>query len=348
MTDVVTTAPSPQRLLRVGDLKQGAFEKAKETFSNHKDAIDILNFIDFLAQNNSVSADDVELPYADGEKHEWKLTRAEVTQLFFGHLEAKKEDIAKSVVLPDDKAEKAIVKAVLDRMESAKGQLRASTESAIATAQQHFNHGYTCLANARKHQDQLDQPQDTSSVLAGLQDALKISNWNFHSFNGTRIKFVSRADVILRHIDQKAGMHYELNCGKFELSFAISDMVPRLIAYERCIPPSTSRHIHPHVSWDGKICFGNAQDAANRAIMSGDIPKLLRLIDALLPNYGDNPYIRISEFSANIEARDKLERDNYGKKSKTGKAASPQDSADEDTEFLEEDTEFEEDWEPEE
>lgn len=117
--EVVSTGEPPPQVdasaqgVRVGDLKAGAFTRTKKDFKNSTEAINILNFLDFLAQNNNASADDLLLPV---EKGEWKLTRAEATKLFFSHLEKATEEAKANIKLPDDDAKKAIAKAMGDRL----------------------------------------------------------------------------------------------------------------------------------------------------------------------------------------------------------------------------------------
>jgi hypothetical protein len=335
-------AAPPAQNLKVRDLKEGAFARLKAEFKNPTDAIEILNYIDFLAQNNSMSADDMELPFKSGERHEWKLTRAEVTQLFFGHLEAKSEEIKKSVVLPDDSAQKAILDAMKARANSAKAAFEQRIDSNVASAMDFLRRANDSLIMARKMREEaeaLSTPDAFALRLKAVVDGLPSTNWNFHKFANNTLEFVSRSDIMLRHIEPKAGLHYELNCGKFRLAFRLDQMVPKLFAHERCVPSGVSGvhpNIHPHVSTMNEICFGNAAASYAQAQVSGDILAIIKIIDALLPNYGDQPFVSIANFKKAIEERDRREKENYGKKKEApgSSGATDEDILDDEPEFF--------------
>ncbi len=303
-----TTAPP----LKVSDLKANAFLALKDRFTNHHDALEILNYINFLAQNNSVSADEVELPYpSTGAPVRWELDRAAATKLFFGHLEAKAAEIQKSIVLPDEKAQAEITKALKARAVSHKQNTIARIREIREEAESYMDSAQTSLHKARKIEEELEAFTEFphEKRIEAILAALPALNWNFHKITGEKLEFVSRADIMLRHIEPKAGLNYELNCGKFRTVIHLSQMTPKVLPYQHCIPAEISPHIHPNVD-----CSGT--HTAIEATVKGDIVALLRLLDALLPNYGSPPYVNIKDFKNHIDQRDKLERENYGKKEK--------------------------------
>ena len=66
-----------------------------------------------------------------------------------------------------------------------------------------------------------------------------------------------------------------------------------------CIPMEgrDQAFYHPHVNTDGGICWGNAQDTASRAIVAGQLDKVMNLLKSLLTIYnGGNPYRSFEEF----------------------------------------------------
>lgn len=318
MSTIVEVAAAPATSviprLKVKDLKAGAFSRLKAEFSNHADAIEIMNYIEFLAQNNSTSADELELPYPAEEKlKKWELTRAEATALFFGHIEAKNEELRKSVVLPSDDAQKAIIAAMKSREAQAKASITARLATHTLNAADYNRRANSELALARNLNEQLelmDGSGASETRMTKIMDALASTNWNFHRINGTKLEFISRTEVMLRHIEPKAGMHYELNCGKFKVSIDLNGMYVNLQRHERC---AVGGHWHPHVDSQGTICFGNGAATYNQAVVNGDVLAILQLIDKLLPNYGDQPYVTINNFKKGIDERDRLEREAYGK-----------------------------------
>ena len=284
--DVTAPAAEPPKNLTVRDLKAGAFSRVKEDFKNPADAIEILNYIDFLAQNNSMSADDLELPFLnDGTKKEWKLDRAETTKLFFGHVEAKSEELKKNVKLPDEAARAAILAAANTRKEASKRRIVDQEKNFIRQATEYYQHAQNQLGEARKMREQIELMEGTDETkrLQELVDGIAATNWNFHEFKNGYMFFVSRSDIILRHIEPKAGLNYELNCGKFKLEIKMDNMSVRMLAFERCVLralPSRTSTPRQHV---GRRMLRQRRSHGSRARVSGDILKMLRLLDALLP-----------------------------------------------------------------
>lgn len=338
-TEIITAQP-PQ--LTLGELKAAGFMKIKAVFTNTKDAIDIVNYFDFLANMNAANVDDMPLPYREEAGQEWKLTRQEATQLFFGHLEAKKEAIAANVKLPDNVTILHLERLVINRKSGYLSSLEDDLMSKKADASSTFRSAYEYLGQAKEIQDKIEiiRGGNPLVLVKQLKDGLPSTNWNFYNYVDSNqiISFVSRTDVILRHIDARSGMHYELNCGKFRLDVRLSDMRLWLKPHEHAVERQDGHHVHPHVDSGGTICFGNGQDAANTAIMGGDVLTILKLLDAMLPNYGGNPYQALPDFKKSIEKRDARERIMHEQKAKGPQEVLEDEEAaiDDEPDFLEE------------
>lgn len=307
-------AVAPESTIKVGELKAGAFSRAKQEFTNNKDLIDIINYIDFLAMNNSISADDLDLPFSASQgKKEWKLTKAEATKLFFDHVEAKKAANAIAIKLPDDSEQDRIRRAFQTNVERHRNEWRSTIQACLNDATTRLSQMYDHLAKARSFQERIDASNPGVDRLNDILKAIEGTNWNFTQIRGTVIEFENRADVILRHIEPKAGLNYELNCGRYRLQIEIVNMTPRIYAHKGTVQPAYVPCVHPHVSRHGEVCFGNAQDTVNKAVIVGDVATILRTLDALLPNYGDNPFISIETFKQAIIERDRREELKHGK-----------------------------------
>lgn len=320
-SQAVDPPPQPYKL---GDLKAGAFAAVRSDFKNPKDAIDIINFIDFLAQNNSTSADELEMPFLKGDKHEWTLDRAAATKLFFGHMEKQEAEGKKNVILPDAAAQEAIGAAMKARLVDGSRTVKERIRAKKAEADAFMLNVQSCLSQARKLQEEIDaiSGMDPAERIKAVVEKLAGTNWNFHKFGGNTLEFISRSDVMLRHIDPKAGFHYELNCGKFRLCVSLSNMQIKVYGHERtAYAEYDCAFIHPHISSTSSICWGNGADTAHEAQVSGDIIKLIQLIDNLLPHYNaDSPYIKIEEFKRKLEKRDEREKKKHEEKEKAAKA----------------------------
>lgn len=324
-TAILEPAATQAARFRVGELKDGAFAAVKAHFKNHKDAIDILNFLDFLAQNNSVSADDLELPITKGVELEWNLDRASVTKLFFSHLEEREAAGKAKAVLPNEAAQKELIKAMNQRAQNFVAQVEREVADLRARATVRMNEAMFLLSSAFTKREELNaiRGKDTSWRITSLMEGLPATNWDFMRSSGALIYFVSRTDVILRHIDKTAGLHYELNCGKFMLRFDLTNMSVKMFCHERNAPSHEGEtNLHPHISTSGTVCWGNASDAVGIAMTNGDILKILQIIDNMLPHYNpSSPYITIEDFKTALGRRDKREREKHAQKEKQKEAA---------------------------
>lgn len=293
--------------LRVGELKANGYSLAKSKFKNTDSVFEILNYIDFLAMNNSTSADELELP-EQGE--EWKLTKAEANDLFFGYIEKK----GKEVNLLGDRAKSVVDSYIIQRQSRITSEIESRIEDFIYRYNDHNRQLFDLMRKIRDNRHRLEIIKSSSDngsdlIVSGIDEAIKQTNFDFLEVDGRKIVFVHRADLILRYINPSAGIRYELNCGKFQVSIDFSSMNVEVTGYSNYVPNNINAHIHPHIDNEGGICWGNASQDYRDAAQVGDVGKILRIIDALLQTYNeDSPYISINMFAQCINERDERER----------------------------------------
>lgn len=343
MTETLT-APSPQII--VGDLKANGYARARTEFPNTADVIEMLNYVDFLAMNNACSADDLPLPVVSGEQ--WKLTRSELTQLFFGHIDKKREADLKNIALPNPDIQKALAELSKRRKGQSLEALRRRVSEYLAEHDALVGSAYDYLSRARKTREEIDMIEGgdlSQKMVDDLIKALQETNWNFHKYNGRNvIEFVNRADVMLRYIEPKAGIRYELNCGKYKISVNLDTMQEMMAGHMGTVTNDIVRNIHPHIAETGRVCWGNAEQTIRDAKLRGDLATVLRVTDSLLQNYNEaSPYVRIPEFATAIRIRDERERSKHGQKAKAKTAADG--DVYEDQEIFDDEPDFEDDYE---
>ena len=293
--------------MRVKDLKANGFKRAKEEFSDPSVVIPMLNYIDFMAQHNHVSADEMILPFDkyDLSKKEWTIPRKNLTGMFFDYLEHKTDrPVEEDRELPAEHR-KVLEGAMNNRMEDAISRLEEEIEDAQSEAASDFSSGYAKLASIEDMSRRLkmmtaDDGGAAKKMVDEFLNGIKDTNWKFLGMSGYWMEFVSRTDIILRHYEAANDRHYELNCGKFKLRLRTNESRMELHSYENCV---MSGPLHPHVN-GGSVCFGNAQADANAALISGDYLKIMQLLDRMLPHYGGNPYVNIHTFEARLKERD--------------------------------------------
>ncbi len=310
----------------VSALKDSGFYLATK-IENAAELIEMLHYVDFLAQLNAVDIGKLELPF---EGNKFTLTKSEVTKLFFGHIEAKKEEIKAAVVpIPD-----RVLETIKSNLASTRVNMRERALRDVRVwsheARDLYNSAEEKLANAVKRKKEImsvafDDPADAiRKVVAGLPS----TNWDFLSYDSyeKRLHFSSRSDILLVHKVPEAGLSYEMNCGKFKCTIDLITMRTRIKPYSGCVTqedmedPDSDWNIHPNVNSDGVICWGNAVSTIEEAHLGGDILKTLQVLDALLPNYGQPAYVDIEQFQKDINKRDERLRNDRGQKEETPEA----------------------------
>lgn len=321
--------------MKVADLKKDGFYLVKESIKNADELIDMLYYIDFLAQNNMVDPGEMALPI---EEDTFKLTKSEVTALFFGHIEEHKEVLqAAAVSIPESEFARLSEHVVKNRSAYYETKMRtisdyrARAERCIADAE-----NLLTMAVQKNLEINFIRGEDPLIAVKALVDGLHKTNWNFLGFSMGVLSLKSRSDIMLVHKVPEAGISYDLNCGKFVMQITLSNMAIKMIGDEGSVSSNMGEgwYIHPHVGSSSHVCWGNAKASAEEARLKGDILKTVQIIDALLPNYGSNPFILIGDFHKNIEKRDeRLRREREQK----DKAPEPQTGPFADQEFIEPD-----------
>lgn len=298
--------------MTVSALKDSGFYLVKEKVENAAELIEMLHYIDFLAQINAVDIGNLELPL---EGDSFKLTKSDVTKLFFGHIENKKEEIKAAVVPIPANTLEDIKNSLVNTRDNMRHQQTRIIKQWRDDARFRYHDGDELLSQAVKKHRELNSItfDDPAEAIDKVVNGLPATNWDFHEYDShdKTISFVSRSDVLLTHKIPEAGMSYELNCGKFRCEIHLENMRVKVVAHKGCVtdrdssePDVDEVNIHPNVNSDGSVCWGNAAGTFEECSMAGDILKVLQILDALLPNYGQPPYCDIETFQKDINNRD--------------------------------------------
>lgn len=134
--------------------------------------------------------------------------------------------------------------------------------------------------------------------------------WEYVGIEGGQIVFMNRSDVIVAHKNQAAGIDITVNLGKYKVYISLSEAKLRVKQGSNNI--NSRGYIHPHVNSDGYVCWGNAADAAAKALSKMDIVQIMGLLGSVLVAYTPGtPYQSIEEFhraSMTEEERDQEEQ----------------------------------------
>jgi hypothetical protein len=126
--------------------------------------------------------------------------------------------------------------------------------------------------------------------------------WTFIGVtNGTRIEFATRANVVLTHKNQAAGIDMNVNFGKFKASFNILDSSLRVYGIGGNIDVNGYPHPHIQEPRTGGICWGTASNAATKALAACTFVEPMTLLATVLSHYNpDSPYISMERFVAKV------------------------------------------------
>jgi hypothetical protein len=119
--------------------------------------------------------------------------------------------------------------------------------------------------------------------------------------------------VIVQHVNDRAGVRFSVKLGRFEVRYTISTGDLRVLPYSDNI--IVDGYYHPHVSTDGKICFGEILFTVIRYLGAADVFSVMSRVQAILMSYNDaNPYVALIHFKKrgeNGEEEQEEDEDNY-------------------------------------
>lgn len=148
---------------------------------------------------------------------------------------------------------------------------------------------------------------ESVDVVGGLRAAfLAVPFFKFVRFRDARVYMETTADCVLEEKNPAAGVHRVFNFGRFEVRFHLAAMgfsVHMLSGGKNTV---SGNYYHPHVSNEGKICWGDSWDRVNAARLSGDFVTIFRIIAALITSYSrEVPYRDLHSWIAEKEARER-------------------------------------------
>lgn len=297
---------------RVCDLKMNGYMAIQE-FKDPIYARNIINYVDFLSTNNSVNSDEFEIPLDETcedlvIKKNISIDKQKINEMFFSFLETQKENEKLNYKLPtEDVISELNNRDALSKKEKLE-LLNADFNYNIEKADEHNRRMLSCFEAAREVQNSINfingkQGRDYGKEIA---EAIRETNWDFLLYNPVEgsVVFKNRCDVILRHVNRASGINYNVNCGKYAVKIVIKSFKITMHKTENTIIHNS--YIHPHIMRDNYApCWGNASGAIGKAVTSGDITTILKVIDSLLSNYNpDSPYVTIENYKLSADKQE--------------------------------------------
>lgn len=293
---------------------------ALEEISNKKEAETCLNYIDFLASTNGISADKMELPdfsfSKDGSMVTWPYTKKDMTKIFFDFLETAAKD--KKEGMTKDEAFAAFVN-------KNKSKAVENVTKLIKERERRMNDFVRGL-----HDDQafiLRQISEIAQIEKGSVEPFiaDIAENTFFTYEGYGVPKVDRTKYMCPSLNEKAlmfstpeipmtfkdngaGIDVTLNMGSFMLAITDSFAIWVFPHMNNITGGAAANFYHPHVHSEGRICWGDQSAPRDQAVKTCSIVPILKIVQAILTTYNQSsPYVPLTSFDHRYkEIRDKI------------------------------------------
>lgn len=255
-----------------------------------------VQYIELLATQTNTKMEPWDLleVFGTGKGNELLTNKTEINRKFFAKVEdIKSKTPAEAFALESRITEQmdAITRGMSERNIS---KYRRARDTLVRDAQSYFEQANRKLIQASEQEQlALSVEKRESTVPAQISQIVQENFWEFHQLSGTCLELLTKADIILTHKNQAAGVDLRVNMGRFKSVLDLGTMDLRVLQHERNI--LVSNYYHPHVNAIGQICWGTAAATAADKLPKGEVADVLRLLASVLSNYNDgNPYMHLA------------------------------------------------------
>lgn len=112
------------------------------------------------------------------------------------------------------------------------------------------------------------------------------------SYGQKIFSFITK-ECFLSYKNDTAGIDIkDVSLGRFRVNLNTVSGNIRILSYS--LTTAISGHIHPHISNDSLLCWGNAKEVYSKALQDRDFAKLFPIIETILKNYNPaSPYVAL-------------------------------------------------------
>jgi len=267
----------------------------------------ILNYIKHLGDTSSVNiaAWDIESLFSDKTNKKQSLelikNRNEINKIFFTEVERTRSDNSSAI----SNIEKILTKNFDTILTKRKNDKKRRFENEIQSKQEDLNTYIQYTANKtaeivrlRTEILSLDNINASDKIVSDLKEILSGNFYEFIEIANDCIVFKTKNDIVNTLIKPSAGLNIKVNLGKFKISINLMSLSIKIYGYENNVM-ARDTFVHPHVSRDGNVCWGNVSEQAANYLTSLDLKNTLLLLATLLVTYNENnPYAPLYEFEA--------------------------------------------------
>jgi hypothetical protein len=135
-------------------------------------------------------------------------------------------------------------------------------------------------------------------VVEDIRKILKNKFWNLERLDSVgNPVFITNSDVILEEKNSAMGIDFRVKFGKYKAKLSLDR--PDIVVTPCEGNLKRDGYFHPYINQGGSICWGNASEAARKALSNGQYSEVMELLSALLTTYSPSatPYMSLEAFS---------------------------------------------------
>lgn len=185
-------------------------------------------------------------------------------------------------------------------VETQKAELKNNLQYAVENLMEAFTRVNNRLIDVVKYRsllDAFDGKNPAEAMKKELSLVLADGSWTNPVSKDGVLYLNTKNDVIITHKNKLAGLDIQVNCGQLAVRIALHNLGMRVIPYKNNI--GHNNYFHPHVDYEGNICWGNAGKQVAEWIKKCELSNILKMLYSLLFTYNESsPYIHIQNLSA--------------------------------------------------
>lgn len=267
--------------------------------------LNAIRYIDHLAGVTKTDVSDIKLEHFMNQNGNLHVYRTEINKVFF---EIKSQipnfPTPAPVIAPARLLEfnKAFIKQMKQRFIEKQNMVQNNLRSARTFAKRSSD------ANKLLMESKLEEMALSKQLDAGIDlepQVKQVLSAGFFKLEESGLRFYT-PKITLSYFNEVQKVQNTCPMGDFTVELYL-DVHEGLRAFvsSRTNNVRAGDYIHPHISNNGEICYGDSKGHAIAAMKSMDLPELMSIIQCVLANYSNgNPYIYLYSFQKAYE--DKL------------------------------------------
>lgn len=235
------------------------------------------------------------------------VERNKINELFFSWLGAQNSAVPVEVTMMSDKDADAVAvkfdaafKVAFQQILNEQNNEIDSAEGAVKQYSNELKARHQRLSRALILKDGLEKRRTTGlGIGKDLQELLSEGWWTLSDTPvKSGISLVS-PNIVLSYKREKQAVMTAVNMGRYQANIIAegSRMTVSIVKYNSNPVFGSSGYYHPHVQHNAKVCFGDMEFDAGRAMHTFNLKPLANILMKVLTNYNaDSPYVQLHRF----------------------------------------------------